>query len=213
MCLGPELLLPMIIGSAISGGGALIQNNEANKQAEQSAKSRNRVLNETLAKNDKIARETRDTYAARENSFTPDAVATRQGADETSRVAGVDAVLPTSAPDPTTATAADSPDIVKTEVAARMSDALKRGRDQAKATAKLGSYGGQWLGQNIDNNAASRDIAMNAGFANSNLQNMPALQDLADLSTYKPQSPIGSILMGVGNAVGSAGGAGYFKGK
>lgn len=211
MCLGPELLLPMLIGGAISGGGALIKQNGENAQAEQSAKSRNKVLTDTLAKNDKIAQQTRESYAAREAGYAPTAVAARQGDAETSRMAGVDAILPQTAPDPTTATAADSPDIVKTEVAARMSDALKRGRDQAKATAKLGSYGDQWFGQNIDNTAASRDIALQSGFANSNLQNMPGLQDLADLSTYKPVSPLGSIMMGVGNAVGSAGGAGYFR--
>jgi len=212
MCLGPELLLPMIIGGAISGGGALIKSGEEDAQARQSAASRNRVLNETLTKNDKIARDTRNSYATREAGYAPTAVAERQGSAETSRMAGVDKLIPDSAPDPTTASTADSPDIVKTEVAARMSDALKRGREQAKATAKLGAYGDQWFGQNLDNTAASRDIAMNAGFANSNLNNMPALQELADLATYKPVSPIGSILMGTGNMVGSAGGAGFFKG-
>ena len=212
MCIGPELLLPMIIGGAISGTGAMIKGNEENAQAEQSARSRNEVLRTTLDKNDKIARDARNSYATREVGYTPDAVAERQGAAETSRMAGVDAILPQSAPDPTTASTADSPDIIKTEVAARMSDALKQGRERAKATAKLGSYGDQWFGQNLDNTTASRDIAMNAGFANSNLANLPALQDLADLSTYKPISPLGSILMGTGNVVGSAGGAGFFKG-
>lgn len=213
MCIGPELLLPMIIGGAISGGGAAIKSHDEQKQAERAAKSRNDVLKTTLAKNDKIAQDTRNTYAAREAGYSADKVAARQGDAETSRMNGVDQVLPQTAPDPTNTTTADSPDIVKTEVAARMSDALKQGRERAKASAKLGAYGDQWFGQNLDNAAASRDIGMNAGFANSNLNNLGALQDLAEMSTYKPASPLGGILMGAGNMLGTAGGGGFFKGK
>lgn len=213
MCIGPELLLPMVIGGALAGGGQMIKTAGENKQAEQSAKSRNEVLKSTLAKNDRIAQDTRNTYAAREAGYSTDKIAARQGDAETSRMNGVDHVLPQNAPDPSTASTADAPDIVKTEVAARMSDALKQGRERAKASAKLGSFGDQWFGQNLDNAAASRDIGMQSGFASSNLNNMGALQDLADMSTYKPVSPLGSILMGTGNMVGSAAGAGFFKGK
>lgn len=208
MCLGPELLLPVIIGGALSAGGKMIEQGENNANAKRVAGARNAVLADTLIKNDQIAGDTRNKFNANQTTYTPQNVNIRQQAEEAGRVDNLESVATVPEALPTTA---DSPDIVKQEVAKRMSEAVANGKKKAKAQAKLGAFGDQWFKAGLGTDQASRDVAVQSGFANQNLALMPHIQDFAEVGAYKPVSPLGGIMMGLGGAVGSAGGSGYFK--
>lgn len=209
MCLGPEILLPMVIGTALSAGGKMIQQGEEQKQAEDRAAARNAVLADTLFRNDQIAQGTRDTFTANQRNFDPSAVAQRQADAEAKRAATGESVL--AVPGEAVPTSADAPDIVKRETAKRVNEAIDKVRGEVRAKAKLGAFGDQWFRAGLGTDQASRDVAMQSGFAGQNLALMPHLQDFAELRSYKPISPIGGIMMGVGNALGGAAGSGFFS--
>lgn len=208
MCIGPELLLPMVIGGALSAGGKMVEQGEQTANAERVSRSRNAVLADTLMKNDRISDETRGSFNANQQTYTPENVNVRQGDEEAKRITSGEAAvaLPEALP-----TSADAPDIVQGATAKRMSETLAKGKERVKAQAKLGAFGDQWFKAGLGTDQAGRDIAVKAGFANQNLALMPHLQDFAENKAYQPISPLGGLLMGAGNAVGSAAGSGYFK--
>lgn len=198
----------MVIGTALSAGGKMIQTNEENANADRVANARNAVLADTLLKNDEIAGRTRHAFNTNKQTYQPQAVQQRQQQEEDNRTSSAERELTLPEKLPTTA---DAPTIVKQETAKRLSEAVAKGRERAKATAKLGAFGDQWFKAGLGTDQAARDVALDSGFANSNLALMPHLQDFAEVGAYRPVSPLGAVLMGTGNLVGSAAGSGFFR--
>lgn len=212
MCLGPELagvILPMVVGTALSAGGKMIQQGEETKQAEDIAAARNKVLSDTLAKNSRIGDSTRATFNSNTDTYGAEPVAARQGAAEATRVADANSVATVPDALPTTA---DAPDIVKGEYAKQIANAVTKGKAKAAAGAKLGAFGDQWFKAGLGTDQASRDVSLQSGFASANRTLIPALQDFAEAKSYQPVSPLGGILMGAGGLLGSATGSGAFNG-
>lgn len=206
MCTGIELAL--LAGSAaLSGGGALMANNQANKQAAAIAKARNDVLNRTLAKNDRIAADSRSVFDRRRQDVEPEAVQQQQQDATTERTdigeSAVTAPVPGSIP-----LSGSAPNVVTQAFAKRMSDAVGKGKSEAQALGRLGGFGDMWFGQGIGNAAAGREMGVNQNFASGNTGILPYLQDFAEIGATKPMSPIPGIMQAAGQAMGSFAGGG-----
>lgn len=206
MCTGLELAA-MIGGPLLSAAGTMIQTNEAEANAKRQAAARNEKLNLTLAKNDKLADESRQAFNQRKENATDEATdKAKQDATEERQD-----TLQTAIPDQPTVSApvsGSAPTVVKSEIAKRMADALGGAREQAQRLGTLGGYGDMWFDQGLQDTATGRDLSQNANFASGNMAILPYQQDIAETRAYKPISPIGGLLQGLGSGISSFGGSG-----
>ncbi len=209
MCTGLELI-GALAGPALGVAGTAIQQNEQQQIANQQAKARNEALQMTLAKNRKLADQSRDRFDKRlrqadDKSF--DNQQKRATNDRTKQLqASVEATpeMEKLASDSITGTA---PSIVNSDLASGMKSVLDDGKEQAKQLAELGAYGDTWLRQGFADTAAGRDIGVTTNKAAGNSAIMPYSQDFAEWRATRPISPFGQILSGLGGAVGSLAGS------
>lgn len=209
MCTGLEIA-SLIAGPALSAVGGIIQQNEAQANAERQAEARNEKLRLTMAKNDDLAKQSRELFDARKKQIAPDQTKADEAKAKADRQAELANAVDT-APAPTAGNASISgsaPTVVKSELAKRVSSALDQAREDAKNQGTLSGYGDVWLNQGLADTAVGRDLGKNANFASGNLAILPYEQDIAEQRAYKPVSPIGGILQGLGSALGTYGGGG-----
>lgn len=211
MCFGLEAAwLPAILGAGLSVAGNVVQQKQQARQQQDIADARNEVLRDTMRKNDKLADESRDAFQKRMADASAEQMAADQKKAQETRAEDLNKAVEAPATEavgtesaPLTGVEAD---VVKSDLAARMKTALDEGKAQAAASAKLGSYGDTWLEQGFRDTQAGRDIGTSANKAAGNSAIMPYAQDFAEYAAYKPISPIGGILQGLGGLVGSYGG-------
>lgn len=210
MCFGLEAAwLAPVLGSALSVGGTIMQQKEQQQMARDQAEARNEALRATLLKNDKLARDSRDTFDQRLRKGSKDTVDEQNAKASKTRSKELQAAVEKTS-DMEALQGANisgtAPDIVGSDLADRMQGVLDKGKDQAKALSKLGGYGDSWLKQGFLDTQAGRDIGVTTNKAAGNSAIMPYAQDFAEMQATHPLSPIGSILSGLGGAIGSWGG-------
>lgn len=206
MCTGAELI--GLIGAGVSTAGGLVTANEQNKNAQRQAQARNDELKKTLLKNDPLAEKSRDAFEDRLNKTQADEFAQQQHEATDTRqdeLATAADEAPQAAQE--VSLSGSAPTVVKSDLARRMGDAMKASKQQAQSLGKLGGYGDTWLGQGIMDTEAGRDIAQNANFAGGNLAILPYKQDIAESRAYKPISPLGGLMQGLGSMASSYGGS------
>lgn len=205
MCTGLELLAP-ILGSALSVGGTVMQQQAQQQQANQQARARNEVLQDTLLKNRRLAEQSRDQLGKRVQQTDAKSVNQQQNKAKGKRSKElVNAVERTDAMKAMEGEnlSGSAPEIVGSDLAKRMQSVLDEGKESAVRQAKLGAYGDMWLKQGFNDADAGRDIGVLTNKAAGNSSVMPYAQDFAEWRATKPLSPIGQILTGLGGAVGS----------
>lgn len=192
--------IPLIIGGAIlSGIGQAIKNRQAAADAKARVDARNKVLADTMAMNKPLAQSSRDQFDARMAGPIAD-----ETAPSLRSALLADAAAPPAEAVPV---AGNAPEVVKSEMAGQMAKAIEAGRAEAAASARVGSYGDAWFNEGVYNNDLSSRLGQNANFAGGNLALLPHLQDLAEVDAVKRRGPIADIFMGLGSALGSAGGS------
>ena len=189
-----------------------MQASSAQKQAQAAADARNRVLQQTLLKNDKIAADSRNLFDKRRSEVEPEPMAEAMADAEATRTATIESSVTPMTPEDVPLSGS-APSVVHSALAKRMLEAVDKGKSEAKALGKVGGYGDTWFNQGVANTATGRDLGVNQNFASGNMALLPYGQDLAEQAAYKPISPFGSILMGLGSAFGSASGGGFFTPK
>lgn len=198
-----SVAIPIIAGSALSGIGSAIKTRQATKQAQARTDARNAVLGNVMALNDPIAENSRARFDTRlAGSLTPGAEASAGSL----RSGLLEGALDT----PDTPMADSASPAYRSLIARAMLRVFDEGKQQAQALAKIGNYGDFWQNQGLANNDLARNLSVNANLASGNLALLPSLQDLAEVGATKPISPLGDIFIGIGNALGSAGGADAF---
>lgn len=218
MCTGVEIA--GIASALLSTVGGVVTMSEQNANAERMKDARNEELRRHLLKNDQLAETTRDEFARRNATATADGVAADQQAAQADREATLNSAVADS-PSGAEAQAVtglsssgSAPTVVRAEMAKRMSDAVGKVKGQAKNAAKLGAYGDSWMQQGFADLDANRNISVDANAAAGNSALLPYQQDFAETRAYKPISPLGGILQGLGGALGSTGGSfGTFSSK
>lgn len=209
MCTGGEVAL--IASALASAGGTLISQQAGQRQAEKAAAARNQVLNNFLDKNQTLSEEARGLFEDRMQRQTAEEQTAQQGEAEAERSAATtQAIEPLFDPIPISGSA---PRVV-TEGAVQAGEESKgKALDMANALARARSFGDLLFENNMASNAAGRDIGVTQGFAQSNAQNLPNLQDLAEIKARSKGSgmaTLGALLSAAGSAGSMASGAGVF---
>lgn len=198
------------LGLAANIAGSVMQRGEADKQAAAVADARNRVLQSYLKKQGDLSQEARGEIAGVLQKYAP---GNTQLADAQGARTGVimDTVGNTSDPNAVPLTR-EAPPAVRGEIAKRMLEAFNRSTTKAKTMGALGGYGDQWFNNNVDINAANRNIDMVNNFSRGNSSILQSQQDLAEAAAYKRPSIWGSVLSAGGNLALSAAGRGWGAG-
>lgn len=205
MCTGLEIA--GLLGAGLSAAGTMVQQREAQKNAQRQAEARNNELKRTLAKNDQLAQDSRDKFNERQQQVGDDEVANQQQEATDKRTDALEtAVAETPQVEGTVAISGSAPSVVKSELAKRMGAAVGESKKQAQTLGKLGGYGDTWLNQGFMDQEAGRGIATDANFAAGNMAILPYQQDIAEMRATKPISPLGGLLQGFGSMASSYGG-------
>lgn len=210
MCLPALGILGPLLGSVMSVAGTAMQQREQERMAQEQAEARNEALRATLLKNDRLARESRQTFDQRLQKGSKDTVDQQNAKAGKNRAVDLQKSVEATGDMQDTQGASISgtaPDIVGSDLAKRMQSVLKDGKDQATALGKLGAYGDSWMKQGFMDTQAGRDIGVTTNKAAGNSAIMPYAQDFAEMQATHPLSPIGSIVAGLGGALGSIGGS------
>lgn len=213
MCTGLEIAA-MIGGPLLSAAGGAITASEQNKNAQRMAEARNERLRAALTKNDALAEKSRATFnerAAKTNQQQMDQeLQTSQDARTQELQQSVDQ---TPSPAANVSLAGDAPKVVQSEFAKRIGDAMNESKAKAGRLGDLAGYGDMWANQGFADNEANRNIAQDANFAAGNWAILPYQQDIAETRAYKPISPLGGLLQGLGGMASSYGGGGMVPKK
>jgi len=200
MCTGFEILA-LASGAAGLGGSLMGMKAEQDNMARM-AEARNNELRRTLGKNDKLAEQSRDAYEKRVKDASAETMDAEQTKAVDTRQAAMDTAID-SAPAAEPTISGSAPSVVKSELAKRMADTIAGSKAQAARSAKLGGYGDSWLSQGMKDVEAGRDIGQAQNFAQGNMAILPYSQDFAEARAYKPASPVGALLQGLGS-IGSS---------
>lgn len=210
MCFDPISMALMIGGAALSAGGGAISANDADRNAAAVAKARNRVLNDTLARNERHAQQARQSFDARVADAGPAQAPQKLDqakADRTAQLESTVQPLDTG----TMPTADSAPTVIKSALAKAMLEASSAGKAAAQRSGRLGGYGDFFFDRSLGDNAASRDIGVSNNLAQGNLSIMPYLQDFAGIAAQKKPGILGPLLSGLGSAASMGAGV-YGKG-
>lgn len=90
-----------------------------------------------------------------------------------------------------------TPEVVRSEIAKRMSDAVGQGRQQAKSLAKIGARGDVGIGNQVSLARGGQNLGDIAGFSRGSLGLLPADQRSAVNNVPQP-SGIGDLIAGAG---------------
>lgn len=194
------------IGSALGGAGAGITQAENTQNAQNISDARNAVLLNQTGKNNAIAADSRGAFDTRMGQIQPAAVQQQQTDVSGQRAGMIDSNLPTINAS-TFPGSASSSEAVKSAIAQSVGQALDTARQKAASQAALGGYGDLFQRMGLQDSDASRKIQTDVGFAQANNALTPQLQDFAEHDASKPNSGLGAIFTGAGNALGSVAGS------
>ena len=182
-----------------------MQAKEAVKANGREVAARNRVLQETLRRNDQQSQASREAFQRRvsESEAAPaqQQLAQSQGQAEQT-IAGNLATTGTEAP-----LAGDAPKVVRDTMKSSLGDSFRKSLEQAKRQGALTGYDMAGRDAVFFNEAAAPEIYTNNNFVRGNMSIMPHLQDFAAYQVYKPSSGLGQIIASFGGMATQAAGA------
>lgn len=189
--------------SSVVGGG--MQAREAVKNDTREAEARNRVLRDTLRKNDEQSAASREAFRKRiadsEAQPAAEKLAGAQGQVEQT-IAGNLAETGTEAP-----LAGDAPKVVQDSMKSSLGDSFRKSMEQAKRQAALTGYNVSGRDDAIADSELATGINTNNNFVRGNMSIMPHLQDYAAIRARKPSSGLGQVLQAAGTLATQAAGA------
>lgn len=203
MCFG------LIAGLAASAGGSFLDQQESDKAALREIQARNEMLSRHNQRQDAFSAEGRgnlDDYLAVLAPKDGDPL----GAAQAARVNELDSQITTQMPGSEMPTSSDAPKVVEAEFAKRMGDALTANRAKADRAGRLGGFGDQMFSNAMGGQELGRKIDLTNNFSRAEANLLPQYQDFRAMETYKPPSPAGSILKGIGSAMAMGSGSGGF---
>lgn len=206
MCTGAELALAAA-STAASGIGSMMQQNEATKNAQRIQNARNAELDALRTRNKTLADEATGIFEDRLSRQTPEEQQAAQGDIEQKRISELVGAAE-AIPQADVSLSGSAPDIVRNEFAKRIGDSVSRASKDAASLGKLGAFSQIQFDNALDNQKTANNISVPVGFAQSNTQMLPYLQNEAEMNATKPSSGIGQILQGVGTAGGYLAGSG-----
>lgn len=204
MC-DPVTIGLMLAGTAASVVGGGMTAKEAQRNDQREADARNRVLKDTLRKNDQHSADSRAAFQRRIADSGADPAKAQLEDAQSQQTTALQSNLNTTGIE--APLAGDAPQVVKTSMAKSLKDSFAQSMDKAKLAAKLGGYNAQARDNAIADSSLGDAINTNNGFVRGNMSVMPYLQDYAGLGARKPSSGLGQMLSAVGGLASSAAGS------
>lgn len=201
----------MAAGTVASIAGTAVTANEANQNNTNIAEARNRVLRETQARNKIASDESRSLFAKRIADMAPENTQPQLATEQGQRTDTIQSNIDEAPAIEALPEAAAAPKVVQTALGKRLAEAAEKATARSAAMGKLAGYGDFMQGQAISDEEAGRGIDTQANLIRGNMGILPALQDYAEISAYKPSSGLGEILSTLGSVAGMAAGSGAFK--
>ncbi len=212
MCTGLELaLLAGGVGASV-GGGLISRNEQTNNEVRQAA-ARNQQLRDTLTRQRQFSDQNAQVLAetvGRFNRPAQEAVAT--GAETARETSAINNMQPAQASVDEIPLGGNAPTVVKSKIAGAMSDAFSKATDLARKRAKLGAYADLWGGNDRGTREGGMRVDTTNNLSRGEASILPAMQDLAAYSVWKPSSGIGETLAAIGNIMAGFGGRGFSSG-
>lgn len=197
--------LVALAGAAASAVGGGISARETQKNDTREAAARNRVLQDTMRRNDQHSAANREKFLKRVNESTAQPAAEQLiGAQGQAEQTITNNLSETGMEAPLTG---DAPKVVKDSMKASLGDSFRKSMDQAKRMGALTGYGTQTRDNAIADTGLSNDINTNNSFVRGDMSIMPYLQDYAGIQARKPSSGLGQILQAAGGIASQAAGA------
>ena len=190
-------------GLSVVGGGITAKENiKANSRE---ADARNRVLQETLRKNDALAANNQNVLHKRLTESAPQATQDQLQQTQQQQTQSLTSNLDTTAAE--VPLAGNAPQVVKSAMGKAFEDSLKRSTEQAAASGKLGAYTTQARDNAIADGEAGGHIDTNNAMVRGNLSILPYRQDYASIMARKPGMGLGQVISAASGALAQAGGA------
>lgn len=206
MCTGAEII-PLVASTALSAGGAMIADQEAQDRQDAIAAARNAELDDHLRRQDRLAQQGQALFDERQQRMNEE----QQQQLREKQLAELKEVL---APGDTTPVqdivASAAPKRVQSELAARLAKAGEEAKRNSDTLADLRSYDEQWFNNGLQSHELGRRLQTINAHAAANQRMLPTQQDLAGASVNKPVSPLGGVLKTAGSVGAQAAGSGYF---
>jgi hypothetical protein len=95
--------------------------------------------------------------------------------------------------------------VVKTEIARKITDALKKGSNRAKTQAKLGGYGDMTFGNQISLGRSRGELSQMSDFAGRSASLLPYEMQAAGNNASRAPSIVGDLLSLAGSGMTLAG--------
>jgi len=206
MC-DPITLAVLAAGTVASVAGTGIQARESIDQQRRAVAARNKVLQETQAKNLKIANDSRDIFNKRVSEIDGQVEPQLQISQDARTEGIVGNLAEPSADEIADIVGDDAPIVVKSDLAKKMAEQFQRSTENAKALGKLTGYTGFFNDQSISDQVAGRGVGVNANSIAGNVAMLPYLQDFAEIESYKPSSGLGALLSAIGGTTAQYAGA------
>lgn len=197
MCTGLEIAA--LAGTALSAAGTAASTVGAQKQQKAAIEANNRVVQQFMDKNEKLAKESRGLFDDRlaQEGQTPQ--------EEAAPKADARMDLSNDLIDTTRVVAplrGSAPSVVKEAAQSETDRVDQTGRQRAQALADVQALGDMLFGKKLATHDAARDIGMVGGFAGSNADMVPTQAQLAQLSVAGKGSGLQTLGGGM-SALGS----------
>lgn len=210
MCLGPEMLL----SAGLSAAGNFMNQRQAASNQQAKINASNNALRQELARQEQFQQQNTDVLNKTVDRFDANNQSTEQADLAGKREAAYEANAPVSSDLGNLNDGA--PQVVKTDMAKRVADAVARSKASAKALAKIGSFGDLFQNNGLSINQAGNNIGTTNTLARGSIGVNQLEQRAAANNAGNKSSMFGDLLGAAGAGVGlygAANGSGSIFGK
>ena len=181
-----------ILGMAASGIGTAVNTSNANKNNQRMVNARNEAMQNELNRQDAFQAESdqvfQDNLANYDKSNQDVALANIQ------LQRGNELVKSLAQPNEYAPTTGSAPDVVKSEVARKINDAMKSGRKTAKSLGNMGAFGDLQFRNRIGNQRSGDLLGEIGGNARRSSNLLPFEQSVAEANAFEPPSMFGDLI-------------------
>ncbi len=209
MCTGLEIAA-LVASTGLSVGGQAMAANEQQKNNERQARARNEELAAAQTRNKQLSQDATNILDKRIDQTAPEVQQQKTQDVQSQLVDSLAAAANT--PKVESSISGSAPEVVKTEMAKRLGDSLGVAKTNAQNLGKLGTYNQTMFNNDMATKKAGQAIDLPVSLARSNMDILPGLQDLAQISANKPGSGLGQVLQGLGSLGANVAGSGYLQG-
>ncbi|MEP3248039.1 MAG: hypothetical protein ABJN40_06030 [Sneathiella sp.] len=190
---------PMIVaGLAASAAGTGYNSYQQNKNLKAGIEAKNKASLDEVNRQDAFQAEATEVFDNSLNNFSKPSQDAALQKSETDRTIRLEKAI--TQPKEYTPTTGSAPSVVKSEIARKMNDAIKSGKNSARSLAKMGAWGDTQFGNRIDLSRSGGDLGQISNFARGSANLLPGAQSAAYGNAQDAPGMFGDLLKVAGTA-------------